>query len=61
MKLITLLYVVPRSRMRGTVPSLFEYALIAWCLVKAQGQLYLHLYDISVILLLRIQYLSKYF
>jgi len=27
--------------MRGAIPPLFQYALMAWCLVKTQGQLYL--------------------
>jgi hypothetical protein len=27
--------------MSGTIPSLPQYAFMAWCLVKAQGQLYL--------------------
>jgi hypothetical protein len=29
--------------MRGALPPLPQYALMAWCSVKAQGQLYLHL------------------
>jgi hypothetical protein len=29
--------------MRGAIPPLPQYASIAWCSVKAQGQLYLHL------------------
>jgi hypothetical protein len=28
--------------MRGAMPSLPQYALIAWCSVEAQGQLYLY-------------------
>jgi hypothetical protein len=28
--------------MRGAVPPLSQYAFMAWCLVKAQGQLYLY-------------------
>jgi hypothetical protein len=37
--------------MRGAIPSLRQYAFMAWCLVKIQEQLYLdleyviHLYD----------------
>jgi hypothetical protein len=31
---------LPRSRMRGAVPPLPQYAFNAWCLVKARGQLY---------------------
>jgi len=27
--------------MSGTIPPLPQYAFMAWCLVKAQGQLYL--------------------
>jgi hypothetical protein len=30
--------------MRGAIPPLSQYAFMAWCSVKAQGQLYLHLY-----------------
>jgi hypothetical protein len=29
--------------MRGAIPPLPQYAVMAWCLVKAQGQLYLYL------------------
>jgi hypothetical protein len=29
--------------MSGAVPLLPQYAFMAWCLVKAQGQLYLYL------------------
>jgi len=29
--------------MRGTIPPLPQYACMAWCLVKAQAQLYLYL------------------
>jgi hypothetical protein len=29
--------------MRGDVPPLPQYALMVWCSVKAQGQLYLYL------------------
>jgi len=38
--LTTLLYLVRRSRIRGAIPPLPQYAFIAWCSVKAQGQLY---------------------
>jgi hypothetical protein len=31
------LHLVPRSRMRGGVPPLPQYAFMAWCLVEAQG------------------------
>jgi hypothetical protein len=41
--LTTHLYLMPRSRMRGDIPPLPQYALMAWCSVKAQGQLYLYL------------------
>jgi hypothetical protein len=37
----THLHLVPRSRMRGGTRSLPQYAFMAWCSVKAQGQLYL--------------------
>jgi hypothetical protein len=30
--------------MNGSIPPLPQYASIAWCFVKAQGQLYLYLY-----------------
>jgi hypothetical protein len=30
--------------MRGAIPSLPQYAFMAWCSVKAQGQLYFTLY-----------------
>jgi len=30
--------------MRGAAPPLPPYAFMAWCSVKAQGQLYLYLY-----------------
>jgi len=30
--------------MSGAIHPLPNYAFIAWCLVKAQGQLYLYLY-----------------
>jgi hypothetical protein len=30
--------------MSEATPSLPQYAFMAWCLVKAQGQLYLYLY-----------------
>jgi hypothetical protein len=39
-KLTTQLHLVQRSRMRGTIPALLPYAFMAWCSVKAQGQLY---------------------
>jgi hypothetical protein len=43
-KLTTHLHLVPRSRMRGAIPPLPQYAFMAWCSVKkAQGQLYLYL------------------
>jgi len=29
------------SRMRGATPPLHQYVFMTWCLVKAQGQLYL--------------------
>jgi hypothetical protein len=33
-KLTTYLHVVPRSRMRGAISPLTQYAFMAWCLVK---------------------------
>jgi hypothetical protein len=35
------LNVMPRSRMHGAIPPFPQFAFMAWCLVKAQGQLYL--------------------
>jgi hypothetical protein len=32
---------VLRSRVHGAIPPLPQYAFMAWCSVKAQGQLYL--------------------
>jgi len=32
---------VPASRMCRTIPPLSQYAFMAWCSVKAQGQFYL--------------------
>jgi len=31
------LHVVPRSRMRVVIPTFPQYAFMAWCSVKAQG------------------------
>jgi hypothetical protein len=39
-KLTTHLHLVLRSRMRGAIHPLPPYAFMAWCSVKAQGQLY---------------------
>jgi len=33
--------------MRGAIPPLPQYAFVAWCLVKAQGQIYLYLKEIG--------------
>jgi hypothetical protein len=30
--------------MRGAIPPLTHFPFMAWCLVKAQGQLYIYLY-----------------
>jgi len=43
-KLTTHLYQLLRLRMCGAVPPLPQYAFMAWCSAKAQGQLYLYLY-----------------
>jgi hypothetical protein len=43
MKLTIHLHLVPRSRMLGAIPPLPQYAFMAWCPVKAQGQLSLPL------------------
>jgi hypothetical protein len=42
-KLTTHLHLVPRSRMRGAIPPLPQYAFTAWFSVEAQEQLYLAL------------------
>jgi hypothetical protein len=42
-KLTTHLHLVPRSRTRGAIPPLLQYAFMTWCSVKAQVQLYLNL------------------
>jgi hypothetical protein len=34
------------QRICGAIPPLPQYAFMEWCLVKAQGQLYLYLYCI---------------
>jgi len=49
-KLTTHFHLVPESRMRRAIPRLPEYAFMAWCSVKAQGQLYLFIgcLDITV-------------
>jgi hypothetical protein len=31
---------VTRSRIRGAIPPLLQYAFTMWCSVKAQGKLY---------------------
>jgi hypothetical protein len=36
------LHLMSRSRMRGATPPLPQYAFVAWCSVKAHGQLYLY-------------------
>jgi hypothetical protein len=42
--------------MCGAIPPFAQYAFMAWCSVKAQGQLYLYL-DIS----LNIYHITKFF
>jgi hypothetical protein len=44
MKMTTYLHLVPRSKNEWNYTSTPQYAFMAWCLVKAQGQLYLYLY-----------------
>jgi len=39
--LTTHLHLTPRSGMRGAIHPFPQYAFMAWCTVKAQGQLYL--------------------
>jgi hypothetical protein len=36
--------------MSGAIPSLPQYAFMAWCSVKAQGQHYLYLYLLLLLL-----------
>jgi hypothetical protein len=43
------LHLVPRSRMRGAILPLPQYAFMAWCWLKAQGQLYLTLPLLSLL------------
>jgi hypothetical protein len=43
MKLITQLPLVLGSKMHGAIPPLSQYAFMAWCSVKAQGQFYLYI------------------
>jgi hypothetical protein len=43
MKLTTHLHLVPRTKNEWRCTSSPQYALMAWCSVKAQGQLYLYL------------------
>jgi hypothetical protein len=44
MKLTTHLHLMPRSKDEWSYTSTPQYAFMAWCSVKAQGQLYLYLY-----------------
>jgi hypothetical protein len=48
-KLTTHFNLVPKSRMRGTIPPFPQYTFMAWYSVEAQGQfyLYLHLYQVN--------------
>jgi hypothetical protein len=47
--------------MSGTIPSLSQYAFMAWCLVKAQGQLfYKWLFETALVLLSRCLMLSVF-
>jgi hypothetical protein len=36
-------HLAPRSRMLWDIPPLTQYAFMAWCSVKTQGQIYLYL------------------
>jgi len=42
--LTTHLHIVVLSRMSGAIPPLLQYAFMAWCSVKAQGEIYLFFY-----------------
>jgi hypothetical protein len=45
--------------MSGAIPPLLQYVFMAWCLVKAQGQLYLHLYlPITLVTVVNDKYVS---
>jgi hypothetical protein len=46
-KLTTHLHLVLRSRMREAIPPLPQYAFMAMCSVKAQGQLYLYIHQVN--------------
>jgi hypothetical protein len=50
--LTTHLHIVPRLRMRGAIPPL-QHAFMAWCPVKAQGQLYLYLQKVREVTVLQ--------
>jgi hypothetical protein len=41
--------------MSGAILPLPQYAFMAWCLFKAQGQLYLYLLNYSIDLLLKMK------
>jgi hypothetical protein len=44
-KLTTHPHLLPWSKNDGAIPPLPQYAFMAWCSAKAQGQLYLYLTD----------------
>jgi hypothetical protein len=41
-------HLIQRSRMRGVIPPLPQYAFLAWCSVKVQGKIYLTSYHIAI-------------
>jgi hypothetical protein len=51
-KLTTHLHLVLRSRMPGAVPPLPQYAIMTWCSVKTQGQLYLYTLPTELIIII---------
>jgi hypothetical protein len=56
MKLTTYFHLVPRSRIRGAIPPLVLYVFMAWCSVKAQGQLYCTLLYFTLLYISNIVY-----
>jgi hypothetical protein len=56
----THLHLVAWSRMRRTVLALFQYAFVASCSIKAQGQLYLHKHTTPLQSIKNCQFLSLF-
>jgi hypothetical protein len=49
-KLTTRLQLVPRSRMRGAIPQLSQYAFMAWCSVMSSDNFYIYHKRILILL-----------